>query len=264
MAISAQYLRTAGLGRMLGAVARMMFLIVGITATAITIATAAAPYFAGLLSTSLPQMRRIVFIWLAPPYLFITVHFIILVIWKLHGNQRTEGEASQEQDRSNPSESTVLLPTDSADLALDRNMTPELHDGTTPETISSFDPPPDPFPDQLDSGGMSPKVEDGDTLEATWMAIMATGSAASAANRPRMRKSDTWERYSRTGEVAVAAPPTMSARRFRKSETFREEAEGREELFGRAEAFIRTHYEQRRIQRQESEQRFIEMVNAAC
>lgn len=95
-------------------------------------------------------------------------------------------------------------------------------------------------------------------MDATWKSIVEADAAASPESvRPRMRKSDTWERCNR--ECSPAAEG-----RFRKSKTFRRASVGRDELFGRAEAFIRTHYEQRRIQRQESEQRYAEMVNAAC
>lgn len=129
----------------------------------------------------------------------------------------------------------------------------------TPETYDLV--PPDSAPDPADPSNTAFE-EEHDNMDATWKAILkGDAGAASMAAPPRMRKSDTWERHRGNRECS---PGTAREAKFRKSETFRRISVGREELFGRAEAFIRTQYEQRRIQRQESEQRYIEMVNAAC
>lgn len=47
------------------------------------LAKLSVPYISSLLSVAVPQIWAVISAWLAPPYLFITVHFIILVIWKL-------------------------------------------------------------------------------------------------------------------------------------------------------------------------------------
>ncbi|KAJ3692967.1 hypothetical protein LUZ60_012062 [Juncus effusus] len=41
------------------------------------------PHIANLLSIALPKLWTVLSAWMSPPYLFITVHLIILVIWKL-------------------------------------------------------------------------------------------------------------------------------------------------------------------------------------
>jgi Domain of unknown function (DUF4408) len=48
------------------------------------------PHISSLLSVALPQIWALLSAWLAPPYLFITVHFIILVIWKLSDHKPSQ------------------------------------------------------------------------------------------------------------------------------------------------------------------------------
>ncbi|XP_020597955.1 uncharacterized protein LOC110037606 [Phalaenopsis equestris] len=223
------------------AAARTAFLLVGIVSTTIILASTAVPFSADLLSSALPRIRTLAFAWLSPSYLFITVHFIIIVIWKLHDHNMNYHPPAQNELEilfpQKPSEITGAIPPD-------------------PEPD-----PPDSNPDPPKSGGTDPD-ESHDTIDATWKAIVEKGAEkADSAAQPRMKKSDSWERY---GRALEASPEVRLETRFRKSETFRRVSVGREELFGRAEAFIRTQYEQRRLQRQESVQRYFEMVNAAC
>ncbi|KAH0436092.1 hypothetical protein IEQ34_026473 [Dendrobium chrysotoxum] len=255
MAISDRSLLTGELRTTIIAAARTTFLLVGIASTAIILASVTVPYSADLLSSSLPRIRTLAFAWLSPSYLFITVHFIIIVIWKLHPHNHHPQEQNEEEIQYLSKESEIpdaVPPTAAAIL----DSPDSLPDPPDPDPD-----PPDPVPDTPNSGETD-LDESHDSMDATWKAIVTkSATAVEAAAPPRMRKSDTWERCGRDREGSPAA--TME-RKFRKSETFRRISVGREELFGRAEAFIRTHYEQRRIQRQESEQRYIEMVNAAC
>ncbi|KAL0920395.1 hypothetical protein M5K25_009530 [Dendrobium thyrsiflorum] len=256
MALSDGSLLTREFRTIILAAARTTFLLVGIASTAIILASITVPYSADLLSSSLPRIRTLAFAWLSPSYLFITVHFIIIVIWKLHPHNYHPQEQNEEEIQylSKELEIPDAIPPMAASIL---------------DSPDSLPDPPDPDPDPLDSvpdpsnSGETDLDESHDySMDATWKAIVTKSAAAvEAPARPRMRKSDTWERCGRDRE---GSPAVTLVPKFRKSETFRRISVGREELFGRAEAFIRTHYEQRRIQRQESEQRYIEMVNAAC
>ncbi|ERN09382.1 uncharacterized protein LOC18437526 [Amborella trichopoda] len=113
-----------------------------------------------------------------------------------------------------------------------------------------------------------PKYE---TLESTWRAIMERKSKP--LNR-HLKKSDTWDtgpRLQRAEQGLVPEPelelepePRQASRRqIKKSETFvkREKSMSQEELNRRAEAFIKKVNDDIRLQRQESYQHYVEMVN---
>ncbi|PON52738.1 hypothetical protein PanWU01x14_206990 [Parasponia andersonii] len=118
--------------------------------------------------------------------------------------------------------------------------------------------------------------EDGSTLEATWEAIMAG---------LKLKKSESWDmapRLARAGghhddddddQVKMKMkgeddPVSWARREMRKSDTFsdrvslrREKSMSPEELNQRAEAFIKKVNNDIRLQRLESDQRFLDMVN---
>ncbi|XP_038971358.1 chromosome alignment-maintaining phosphoprotein 1-like isoform X2 [Phoenix dactylifera] len=62
--------------------AKLALLLAGILSIA-AFARIAVPYAAALLASAVPRAWTALRTWLVPPYLFITVHLIIIVIWKL-------------------------------------------------------------------------------------------------------------------------------------------------------------------------------------
>ncbi|XP_030472406.2 uncharacterized protein LOC115690253 [Syzygium oleosum] len=111
----------------------------------------------------------------------------------------------------------------------------------------------------------SPKPEEpDDSLDSVWMAIME--SQGRRATR-QLKKSDTWDSPPRvvTAARAEALPPPPTARpcrrELRKSDTFRERVTNHDELHRRADEFIRKTNNDLRLQREESNQRYIERVN---
>ncbi|GAB4827603.1 hypothetical protein Ancab_034486 [Ancistrocladus abbreviatus] len=106
-----------------------------------------------------------------------------------------------------------------------------------------------------------------DTLEATWKAIMA---GKEKETRRQLRKSDTWS----VAPLPTAMVETAGGRKeLKKFETFREGRGGeggvrrmevvlsQDELNRRADAFISKFRGDIWLQRQESDQRFMEMIN---
>ncbi|CAJ2667176.1 unnamed protein product [Trifolium pratense] len=133
----------------------------------------------------------------------------------------------------------------------------------------------DPSPEKCRNDYTLPDSGDDDSLEATWKAIM---EGQEKTMKPHLQKSDTW-----TARIVKAEPfrnnggfggdddddPVAWAQReLKKSETFndrsslkREKSISPEELNKRAEAFIKKFNNQMKLQRLESYQRFMELVN---
>ncbi|KAK2367460.1 cotton fiber protein [Trifolium repens] len=141
----------------------------------------------------------------------------------------------------------------------------------------------DPSPEKIvndyhlpDSGDKGDDIDD--SLEATWKAIM---EGQEKTMKPHLKKSDTWTArivkaepfrnnggFGGYGDDDDDDPVAWAQRELKKSETFndraslkREKSMSPEELNKRAEAFIKKFNNQMKLQRLESNQRFLELVN---
>lgn len=133
------------------------------------------------------------------------------------------------------------------------------------------------------SPGEKEEVEDedeDDSLDATWNAIMeAQGKPVTR----QLKKSDTWDVPPRVGRIEAAEkndgvggggcddgdPVAWARRELRKADTFNDRGSlnrgdksmSQDELKRRAEAFIKKINYEMRLERLESQQRLMEMVN---
>lgn len=142
------------------------------------------------------------------------------------------------------------------------------HDNDHIVLIAKSSPPPPPpieegvmtIASNESSAAVERKNEEGDTMEATWKAI---------TQRPikkHLKKSETWRVLD--SEPSIAS----SSKELRKSETFnetvrrsrggpvREPSIGLDEFHRQVEAFIQKFNDDMRLQRQESDQRFLDMI----
>ncbi|KAM0949737.1 hypothetical protein DsansV1_C05g0055721 [Dioscorea sansibarensis] len=230
--------------------ARLAVLLAG-AASAAALARTSIPYSLALLS-SLPGAWSSFRSWLAPPYLFAAIHFIIIIIWKLSDNKQNNRDADPQ-----PKPRDIVS----------RKPSAELWTEIRTDLLESDCRSPDPAVEQEQSSDGSCVTDESlvnETMDATWKAIV---EAAASPARPQLRKSETWERTDRAPATEVARDPV-----FRHSATFKESSGwrgrevpvmGHEELDQRFEAFIRMNREEMRLQREESNKRYLEMVNGA-
>ncbi|XP_019710870.2 uncharacterized protein [Elaeis guineensis] len=89
--------------------AKVAFLLAGILSIA-AVARIAVPYAASLLASAVPRTWDALSTWLVPPYLFITVHLIIIVIWKLSDHKHHHQTHSWPADDMSPDAPQPLKP----------------------------------------------------------------------------------------------------------------------------------------------------------
>lgn len=171
----------------------------------------------------------------------------------------SEEEQIQKPNSTEPPNS-IISPPDVVDISFNDDQLPETHSSQNPVKDSGESPAEKPKEDEND---------DDDTLDGTWKAIMEGQGKAKAR---QLKKSDTWDvppRVAAATKLEVENDLADWARRELKSETFsdrvtmrmRDKSMSQEELYERAEDFIKKFNLDMRLQRQESDQRFMEMVN---
>ncbi|KAG1359518.1 putative chromosome alignment-maintaining phosphoprotein 1-like [Cocos nucifera] len=88
---------------------KLAFLLAGILSIA-ALARIAVPYAASFLASAVPPAWAALRTWLVPPYLFITVHLIIIVIWKLSDHKHHHQTHSWPADDTSPDAPQPLKP----------------------------------------------------------------------------------------------------------------------------------------------------------
>ncbi|KAG6508980.1 ESX-1 secretion-associated protein EspI-like [Zingiber officinale] len=135
---------------------KIVFSLLGI----LSVVRLAVPPAAGVLAPALPRLWASLCSCLSPPYLFVVIHLIVLVIWKLSDQKHHHGPPEA-------TEAVKIKAFESAPPPPAAQAVP-LSPRPTPATPKPLDP--DSDGDPLDKEAES--SEENDSMEATWKAIM--------------------------------------------------------------------------------------------
>uniref|UniRef100_A0A7N0RBV2 DUF4408 domain-containing protein n=1 Tax=Kalanchoe fedtschenkoi TaxID=63787 RepID=A0A7N0RBV2_KALFE len=263
--------------------AKLMLLSIGTVSTVLLFKVALIPC---LLDLILPRALTCLRTWLSPPYIYIILNFIIISIaasssFHNHPHPPSKlphepgGEPAESGDGKSESADVIskdvvsFFSTDAAADMVSEISEPEAEVAKQELGMSS---------DALSDSENSPPVEEEegdssyeDTLDGTWRAIM---EGKGTVKKPLLKKSDTWN-ATRTPASPLAEVSNLRPV-MRKWETFRERArtgEGvlrreallssQDSLTERVEAFINKCNNDMRMERQQSELRYTNMVQQA-
>lgn len=267
--------------------AKLVLMSMGIISTLVLLKVAVIPCAFDFVLSTFPRLWVSARTWLSPPFVYILVNFIIITIAASSNfhHRKTIPFSDSPLFESDPKHTTAdtaaAVITDYAvpdttthqsepekqsnEPKEEEKSKSELEDSASSRDKSVTDP----SPEKCSNDYVSPDSDD--TLDATWRAIM---EGQGKPVTPQLKKSDTWgariakaEPF-RENELGDDDPVAWAKRELRKSETFndtaslrREKSMSPEELNRRSEAFIQMFNHQMKLQRLESEQRFMEMVN---
>lgn len=272
---------------------KMLLLMVGTVSTVTLLKVAIIPYAVNLTLSTVPHLWISFRSCLSPLYIYVFLNFIILTIAASSfqspnqnnlffsfssktKKQLIQSEHNKFQNDEIRWNSFYFSHEEQEKLSVSSAEEPTSIAPVDPVDISTFAE--DPFPEtetgnnpMKDSGEIptekSKEDEFDDTLEATWKAITEEQSKPKGRH---LKKSDTWDVPPRVvgTKPEVENPAAWARRELKKSETFtdrvtmiRDKSMSQEELYQRAEEFIKKVNQDMRLQRQESDQRFMEMVN---
>ncbi|XP_054824355.1 uncharacterized protein LOC129322213 [Prosopis cineraria] len=267
--------------------ARIVFMSMGVITILVLLKVAIIPCAFDFALSTFPRLLVSTRTLLSPVFVYIIVNFIIIIIVassNFHYKTVTFSDHSPPPDLKRTTTVSAaddvitesdyaipdVTPVHQSELESQSNDPIEEKKVVLEDSASSCDKSgANRSPEKCANDYVSPDADD--TLDATWRAIM---EGQGKTKTPQLKKSDTWGariekaepfRENEDGEDDLVA---WARKELKKSETFNDTASLRrdismtpEELNRRADAFIQNFINQMRLQRLESDQRFMEMVN---
>lgn len=273
-------------------ITKSVLLSIGLISTVSLFKVAVIPKVASLLTTTLPRLWVSFGLWLSPPYVFLVFNFIIVAVAAssvfrrpIDTSENSYIPISYEHTHVAASSPYMSMHEDQSFWIIARSR--EIWNGIPNEDEQGkeqWDFPTlftdkfsNPLSEKLcayscekdeDAGGGGGGGGDGDSMDATWKAIMESQGKQTS----QLKKNQTWDspppprRLIRAAD-AGANTVELARNEVKKSERFLPAASLRrkismtsEELRCRAEAFIEMVNRSIRLQRQESEQRFLQAL----
>ncbi|XP_028756594.1 uncharacterized protein LOC114715856 [Neltuma alba] len=269
---------------------KLVLMSMGILSTLVLFKVAVIPFTFNLVVSIVPRLWASARTLLSPPFVYVIVNFIIITI-VASSNFHHKSTPYSDSPPDDPKHTTISAAISEHDVSdtthqpVPENQTNEPNeeqgddDDERTNVKDSVLSPVDPSSEKNVGKEFPPDSDD--SLDGTWRAIME-GQRKTAT--PMLKKSDTWTATIRKAEPLLVRgngkaeddgggdddddPAAWAKKELRKSETFndtaslrREKSMSPEELYKRAEAFIKNFNHQMRLQRLESYQRFMELVN---
>ncbi|KAK1388080.1 hypothetical protein POM88_016258 [Heracleum sosnowskyi] len=279
---------------------QLLLLLVGIVSVVVVFKTAVIPYSFSKVST-LPQLCLSLKLWLSPPYIYIIINFIIVFIVVSSTFHRPRVNEEQHNDYGGQyADPPLQQPNDDGDYganlqhpvptpssqSLDINNDHDFHfPNQIPETspsLPNLDTPEIVYSEKITNEQSLEKTtnaeahdfpehikhilvtehsvskghdEEFETMEATWEAIT---EATKSAPKKELKKIETWTRRKNMRKLETFNESLLERQR---GGLMRDLSIGHAELNSRVEAFISKFNMDMRLQRQESDERFLDMIN---
>ncbi|XP_019443269.1 PREDICTED: uncharacterized protein LOC109347709 isoform X2 [Lupinus angustifolius] len=273
-------------------VSKLFLMFIGVISILVLLKVAIIPYTFHLVLSTIPQLWVSAKSWLSLPFIYIIVNLIIIIIAassnfhqkKSHSNEpKEEAKEIEHEEQEKEEVKDFGLPFNKfiIESSLQKKQINESKEevegkdiGQEEQEVKDFGLSYSKF---ITHSSLLEKhtndyflLDSDDSMEATWRAIM---EGQGNNMKPKLKKSDTWgaritkaEPFTENGDVDDHV--TWAEKELKKSETFndrvslrRDKSISQEELNRRAEEFIKKFNNQMKLQRLESHQRFLDMVN---